>query len=64
MFSDQFIQIASYLASENIYGLGENTHQTFRHNLNYKSWPIFTKDNVVTDVCKQLISNLNAIKCF
>ncbi|CAG2168009.1 unnamed protein product [Oppiella nova] len=45
VFSDQFIQIASYLPSNNVYGLGENTHPSLRHNLNYKTWPLFTKDN-------------------
>ncbi|CAG2121334.1 unnamed protein product, partial [Medioppia subpectinata] len=45
IFSNQFIQISSYLPSNNVYGLGENTHPSLRHDLNYKTWPIFTKDN-------------------
>ena len=44
MFSDQFLQIATYLPSKNIYGFGENTHQSLRHDLNYKTWAMFSKD--------------------
>lgn len=30
MFADKFIQIATYLPSENLYGFGENIHQTIK----------------------------------
>jgi len=50
MFSDQFLQIGTYLPSTNIYGFGENTHQTLRHNLNYKTWPLFAADIAPGDV--------------
>ena len=33
IFSDQFIQIATYLPSENLYGFGENIHQTIKVDL-------------------------------
>ncbi len=58
IFSDQFIQIATYLPTKNIYGLGENTHQSFRHNLSYKTWPIFTKDNFPGDVSEWKLSKI------
>ncbi|XP_052256801.1 sucrase-isomaltase, intestinal-like isoform X2 [Dreissena polymorpha] len=44
VLSDQFLQISTSLPSENVYGFGENMHTTFRHNLNYKTWPMFARD--------------------
>ncbi|KAL5015728.1 hypothetical protein ScPMuIL_005317, partial [Solemya velum] len=46
-FADQFLQIATKLASEDVYGLGENRHFSFRHNFNYKTWPMFARDQGV-----------------
>jgi hypothetical protein len=52
MFGDQFLQIATYLPSKNIYGFGENTHESLRHDLliNYKTWPLFAQDFGTGDV--------------
>ena len=50
VFSDQFIQLATRLPSKNIYGMGENTHKSFRHDLNYKTWPLFARDQGPGDV--------------
>ncbi|GFT05867.1 sucrase-isomaltase, intestinal [Nephila pilipes] len=44
VLSDKFLQISSYLPSEIIYGLGEHTHEQLRHDLDYKTWPIFSRD--------------------
>ncbi|GFQ97998.1 sucrase-isomaltase, intestinal, partial [Trichonephila clavata] len=44
VLSDKFLQISSYLPSKNIYGLGEHTHETLRHDLDYKTWPMFARD--------------------
>ncbi|GFY75366.1 sucrase-isomaltase, intestinal [Trichonephila inaurata madagascariensis] len=44
VLSDKFLQISSYLPSRNIYGLGEHTHETLRHDLDYKTWPMFARD--------------------
>ncbi|XP_013421015.1 sucrase-isomaltase, intestinal [Lingula anatina] len=43
-FADQFLQIATKLPSMNIYGFGENPHKSFRHDLNFKTWPMFSRD--------------------
>ena len=32
VYSDQFLQISTLLPSQNVYGFGENTHQTFKHD--------------------------------
>uniref|UniRef100_A0A8R1HPV8 P-type domain-containing protein n=1 Tax=Caenorhabditis japonica TaxID=281687 RepID=A0A8R1HPV8_CAEJA len=45
IFSDKFIQIATYLPSENMYGWGENTHQSLRHDFTkYLTWAMLARD--------------------
>ncbi|CAI4232795.1 unnamed protein product [Auanema sp. JU1783] len=45
IFTDKFIQIATYLPSENLYGLGENIHQTIKHDFTkYTTWGMFARD--------------------
>ncbi|CAH1245724.1 MGAM [Branchiostoma lanceolatum] len=40
-FGDQFLSVSTRLASSNLYGLGEHVHRRYRHDLNWKTWPIF-----------------------
>ncbi|XP_035693837.1 sucrase-isomaltase, intestinal-like [Branchiostoma floridae] len=42
-FSDQFLSVSTRLASPNLYGLGEHVHRRYRHDLNWKTWPIFSR---------------------
>uniref|UniRef100_A0A8C7XW10 alpha-glucosidase n=1 Tax=Oryzias sinensis TaxID=183150 RepID=A0A8C7XW10_9TELE len=44
VFADQFLQLSAKLPSHNIYGLGEHVHQNYRHDTNWRTWPIFTRD--------------------
>ncbi|KAG1696103.1 Maltase-glucoamylase, intestinal [Nymphon striatum] len=44
-FADQFLQIATKLPTDKIYGFGENTHSKFKHDMNYVTWPIFARDD-------------------
>ncbi|KAJ7995347.1 hypothetical protein DPEC_G00243620 [Dallia pectoralis] len=44
VFADQYLQLSAKLPSHNIYGLGEHVHQNYRHDTNWKTWPIFTRD--------------------
>ncbi|KAK2912661.1 sucrase-isomaltase, intestinal-like [Channa argus] len=44
VFADQYLQLSAKLPSSNIYGLGEHVHQHYRHDMNWKTWPIFTRD--------------------
>ncbi|KAM4889329.1 sucrase-isomaltase, intestinal [Thomomys bottae] len=46
IYSDQYLQISTKLPSEYMYGLGEHIHKRFRHDLNWKTWPIFTRDEI------------------
>ncbi|XP_006861321.1 PREDICTED: maltase-glucoamylase, intestinal [Chrysochloris asiatica] len=44
LFDDQFLQLSIRLPSANVYGLGEHVHQQYRHDMNWKTWPIFARD--------------------
>jgi hypothetical protein len=51
IYSDQFIQIATKLSKNvNIYGFGENNHEKFKHDMNFKSWGIFARVNLYLKV--------------
>ncbi|GLD74046.1 sucrase-isomaltase, intestinal [Lates japonicus] len=43
-FSDMFIQVSTLLSSQFVYGFGETEHPTYKHNLNYHTWGMFSKD--------------------
>ncbi|KAM6442830.1 sucrase-isomaltase, intestinal [Liasis olivaceus] len=43
-FSDMFIQISTRLPSQFVYGFGETEHKQFRHEMNWKTWPMFARD--------------------
>ncbi|XP_072180126.1 sucrase-isomaltase, intestinal-like [Diadema setosum] len=49
IYEDQFLQISTRLPSSNLYGFGEHNHRRFRHDLNWKTWGIFTRDIGVYD---------------
>lgn len=49
-FAHQYLQLSFRLPSFNVYGLGEHVHQQYRHNLDWKTWPIFTRDTAPTAV--------------
>jgi len=42
--SEQFLMITFGLPSSFLYGIGENTHKSFVHDMNHKMWPIFARD--------------------
>jgi len=44
VYSDQYIQLTTELASEHVYGLGEHNHRRLKHDMNWKKWTIFTRD--------------------
>ncbi|XP_028904587.1 sucrase-isomaltase, intestinal [Ornithorhynchus anatinus] len=46
VFSDQYLQLSAKLPSEYFYGLGEHIHQRYRHDSSWKTWPIFTRDEL------------------
>ena len=44
VLEDQFLQLSTRLCSENVYGLGETVHSTFKRNLWYDTYPLFGRD--------------------
>uniref|UniRef100_G1QQE1 Maltase-glucoamylase 2 (putative) n=1 Tax=Nomascus leucogenys TaxID=61853 RepID=G1QQE1_NOMLE len=48
-FAQQYLQLSFRLPSANVYGLGEHVHQQYRHNMTWKTWPIFTRDATPTE---------------
>uniref|UniRef100_A0A8B9D7E5 alpha-glucosidase n=1 Tax=Anser cygnoides TaxID=8845 RepID=A0A8B9D7E5_ANSCY len=40
-YADQFLQLSIKLPSSNIYGVGEHVHKQYRHDVNWKTWPMF-----------------------
>ncbi|XP_048193679.1 probable maltase-glucoamylase 2 [Perognathus longimembris pacificus] len=48
LLAQQYLQLSFRLPSTNVYGLGEHVHQRYRHDLDWKTWPIFTRDTTPT----------------
>ncbi|XP_053315016.1 sucrase-isomaltase, intestinal [Spea bombifrons] len=44
LYADQFLQLSIKLPSSNIYGLGEHVHRQYKHDINWRKWPIFSRD--------------------
>lgn len=47
VLSSQFLSLSTRLPSHYVYGFGENVHQTFRHDVNYRTWGMFARDEFV-----------------
>ncbi|CAH1773346.1 unnamed protein product [Owenia fusiformis] len=48
VFSEQFLQFATKLNSHNVYGFGEHEHHSLKHDMNWKSWGMYARDQPVT----------------
>uniref|UniRef100_F6PTT1 P-type domain-containing protein n=1 Tax=Ornithorhynchus anatinus TaxID=9258 RepID=F6PTT1_ORNAN len=53
-YADQFLQLSTRLPSINVYGFGEHVHRQYRHDLDWKTWPIFPRDTLPTGDVKNL----------
>ncbi|XP_063595395.1 maltase-glucoamylase-like [Penaeus indicus] len=53
-FAEQFLQVSTRLPSSNLYGLGEHAHESFRHDLAYRTWPMFARDQPPGNVGENL----------
>lgn len=51
--SDQFLQFSARLNSANVYGFGEHEHHSFRHDMNFVTWPMWSRDKGVSTVSGQ-----------
>ncbi|GFT67959.1 maltase-glucoamylase, intestinal [Nephila pilipes] len=45
LFSEQYIQLSTRLATSNVYGFGEHTSSTYKHKTNWKKWSLFARDS-------------------
>ncbi|KAI4589788.1 hypothetical protein MJG53_000837 [Ovis ammon polii x Ovis aries] len=63
VYSDQYLQISARLPNEYIYGLGEHIHKRFRHDLYWKTWPIFTRDQLPGDNNNNLYGHQTFFMC-
>ncbi|RNA26970.1 Sucrase, partial [Brachionus plicatilis] len=45
VFNNQFLQISTKLPSKHIFGFGENNHEKLAHDLDFRSWGMFARDN-------------------
>lgn len=55
IYDDQFLQIITTTPSRNVYGFGENTHSSFRHQLtNSSRYGIFARDQWPTGINENL----------
>ncbi|XP_036997134.2 sucrase-isomaltase, intestinal [Artibeus jamaicensis] len=63
VYSDQYLQISTKLPSEYIYGFGEHIHKRFRHDLYWKTWPIFTRDKLPADNNNNLYGHHTFFMC-
>ncbi|KAL3096045.1 hypothetical protein niasHS_005804 [Heterodera schachtii] len=64
LFADQFIQIATYLSTDLIYGFGENAHQQLKHDFSkYTTWGMFTRDEAPNPLVEN-VENLYGVHPF
>ncbi|XP_013408342.1 maltase-glucoamylase, intestinal-like isoform X2 [Lingula anatina] len=49
LLEDQFLQIATKLPSSNVYGFGMHQHYSYKHNMNWQTWGMFTRDQPPMD---------------
>lgn len=63
VYSDQYLQISTRLPNEYIYGIGEHVHKRFRHDLYWKRWPIFTRDQLLGDNNNNLYGHQTFFMC-
>uniref|UniRef100_A0A8C3QIF6 alpha-glucosidase n=1 Tax=Cyanoderma ruficeps TaxID=181631 RepID=A0A8C3QIF6_9PASS len=47
-FSNQFLQITTTVPSTSVYGFGEHEHPTFKHNMDFVTYGMFSRDQAPT----------------
>lgn len=55
IYSEQFLQLSIRVPSANIYGVGEQVHKQYRHDVNWRTWPMFSRDTAPSGVRKSLL---------
>ncbi|GAV06643.1 hypothetical protein RvY_16599 [Ramazzottius varieornatus] len=44
IYAHQYREITTKLPSEYVYGSGENTHNSFKHDMNFRTWGMWARD--------------------
>lgn len=47
-FSNQFLQITTTVPSTSVYGFGEHEHLSFKHNMDFITYGMFSRDQAPT----------------
>lgn len=47
-FSNQYLQITTAVPSTSVYGFGEQEHLSFKHNMDFVTYGMFTRDQAPT----------------
>ena len=45
--SDQALQISTKLPSDRLYGFGETEHHSYKHDMQYRHWGMWARDQPV-----------------
>ncbi|XP_074814125.1 sucrase-isomaltase, intestinal-like [Natator depressus] len=48
IFSRQYLQITTIVPSTSVYGFGEHEHPSFKHNMNFVNYAMFSRDQPPT----------------
>lgn len=57
IYGDNFIQFVTHVATEDVYGIGENYQTEFKHNFDYKTYPLFARDRPMGEVKNKVVIN-------
>uniref|UniRef100_A0A9J2PS95 P-type domain-containing protein n=1 Tax=Ascaris lumbricoides TaxID=6252 RepID=A0A9J2PS95_ASCLU len=64
LFADQYIQIATLLPTDRIYGFGEHAHSSLKHDLSqYTTWGMFARSEA-PDYLEKPLKNLHGVHPF
>ena len=51
LFGDQFLQFVTKVPSTYVYGFGEHKKDKFRHTFDYRTYPLWARDQGPGGVC-------------
>ncbi|VDK51232.1 unnamed protein product [Anisakis simplex] len=64
LFSDQYIQIATFLPSDRVFGFGEHAHSSLKHDLSrYTTWGMLARDEM-PEYSERPLKNLYGVHPF
>ena len=58
LFGDQFLQFVTKVPSTYVYGFGEHKKDKFRHTFDYRTYPLWARDQGPGGVCHTKINSV------